>query len=404
MAVYECANCGHEPNDKQDKYLSRCASCRIEFYCDKKCQREHWPAHKPDCKNPNWRMKYRYKGEKREKEKKRRRAEQHERDIKIVETTGETRTAFNTRIYLQPPADPTPGSFHRRARKRRGKPIAYRHPIIKGKRVLRLKADKNLLDPSKFVDRIAQIEFASRSPLTDSEIEIIANADPKFRSGIRVFIAGDAQLKKDSVALEVTNASVKRLCQACPSLQVLKLRSTLNLGTRASPKIILNCPDIESITITAKRGSKTELTEFLNELIDKDYRTKLKFCEFRGVKLDPDHVNFLGFLTKVPKQKPQAEAGESEWEDESDDEARKKRLENSRAVKRAGQISAMRDILGREPFEGEEPEDFFGDLGLALEDPDSDGIDDEEHRQIMSVMHQLKDLDLYGEEDMRDLW
>ena len=38
-----CGNCG-------DGGLKACTSCRLVKYCDRDCQRRHWPTHKSDCK------------------------------------------------------------------------------------------------------------------------------------------------------------------------------------------------------------------------------------------------------------------------------------------------------------------------------------------------------------------
>ncbi|GAA5915641.1 hypothetical protein JCM6882_002371 [Rhodosporidiobolus microsporus] len=42
-----CGNCG-EPRLPKD--LSRCGGCKSVFYCDRKCQVEHWKYHKAACK------------------------------------------------------------------------------------------------------------------------------------------------------------------------------------------------------------------------------------------------------------------------------------------------------------------------------------------------------------------
>jgi hypothetical protein len=32
---------------------SRCSRCHLVHYCNRKCQRAHWKAHKPRCKSAN---------------------------------------------------------------------------------------------------------------------------------------------------------------------------------------------------------------------------------------------------------------------------------------------------------------------------------------------------------------
>ena len=50
MAVStECVVCS-----KTDTTLSSCARCKTTSYCSKGCQAKHWPAHKQDCKRPNY--------------------------------------------------------------------------------------------------------------------------------------------------------------------------------------------------------------------------------------------------------------------------------------------------------------------------------------------------------------
>mmetsp|Transcript_21962 Transcript_21962/g.31543 ORF Transcript_21962/g.31543 Transcript_21962/m.31543 type:complete len:170 (-) Transcript_21962:132-641(-) len=39
-----CFNCGK--NDAR----SACSKCTVARYCDRECQRNHWPSHKADCK------------------------------------------------------------------------------------------------------------------------------------------------------------------------------------------------------------------------------------------------------------------------------------------------------------------------------------------------------------------
>ena len=44
--VHECHNCGKAQS--QQKLV--CAQCNLTFYCNRACQRKHWPTHKPFCK------------------------------------------------------------------------------------------------------------------------------------------------------------------------------------------------------------------------------------------------------------------------------------------------------------------------------------------------------------------
>ena len=41
-----CQHCGKV----QDQQKLVCARCNVTFYCNKACQRKHWPHHKPACK------------------------------------------------------------------------------------------------------------------------------------------------------------------------------------------------------------------------------------------------------------------------------------------------------------------------------------------------------------------
>ena len=43
--VHTCAECGirREP-------MQVCSQCRVARYCGVACQRAHWPAHKPECR------------------------------------------------------------------------------------------------------------------------------------------------------------------------------------------------------------------------------------------------------------------------------------------------------------------------------------------------------------------
>jgi len=42
---HDCAACG-----KRAQGLSNCGGCKSARYCDEVCAKNHWKAHKPDCK------------------------------------------------------------------------------------------------------------------------------------------------------------------------------------------------------------------------------------------------------------------------------------------------------------------------------------------------------------------
>ena len=43
-----CAGCGKAAAATAS--LLRCSRCRAAQYCDKDCQRQHWPQHKRECR------------------------------------------------------------------------------------------------------------------------------------------------------------------------------------------------------------------------------------------------------------------------------------------------------------------------------------------------------------------
>jgi len=45
-----CASCGIAANDDDDVKLKKCGACNLVRYCGVKCQREHRPQHKRECK------------------------------------------------------------------------------------------------------------------------------------------------------------------------------------------------------------------------------------------------------------------------------------------------------------------------------------------------------------------
>merc|ERR1719453_487595 len=42
--IPKCAQCGKKVVGK-----TQCGKCKSVFYCDRSCQRSHWPKHKGDC-------------------------------------------------------------------------------------------------------------------------------------------------------------------------------------------------------------------------------------------------------------------------------------------------------------------------------------------------------------------
>ncbi|KIL70459.1 hypothetical protein M378DRAFT_156600 [Amanita muscaria Koide BX008] len=45
-----CAKCNLNPEDWTSEKLKLCSKCRTVYYCNKECQNNHWPIHKPMCK------------------------------------------------------------------------------------------------------------------------------------------------------------------------------------------------------------------------------------------------------------------------------------------------------------------------------------------------------------------
>ncbi|KAI0485045.1 hypothetical protein GGR56DRAFT_616637 [Xylariaceae sp. FL0804] len=414
---YECDNCGNEPEIQANHpSLSRCAGCHITFYCGRDCQKEDWPDHKTKCKDPKWRKVNAALKEEKNAVAQKWLDEKREWADAIVETTGETRAVWHDRVEAQPPFDATSAAFYKRARLRKKKPIAYRQPVVPLDQVLRF-GDKDPLDVAKLVKGISQLEL---SRLDDSDAEKIANAPLEFRSGLRILIAGapsgNSSRATTESGVQITDAGVKKLCEACSNLEVVKLMKVRNLGQRAFPGIVLNCPNIEAITIRALkgRGRSIAAVDFLDDLADTEYRTKLRYLEFRNIP--GEHDGTLGFLTKarpalevvsepvgepavlirdwhsIPLSRipPQAaEAGDSDWEDEESDEEgkREKRKQNARDITCFGRQMSMAEALGR-PLNEFEKEQISYEL-LTEESTDEDGISDGEYRTIMNMMAKL---------------
>jgi hypothetical protein len=300
--AYQCSYCQDtppfEPADEKPQFLLCRGGCNINYYCDRSCQKDDWPDHKAQCKDPEWRAANKKYGDAKAKEATRRREERDKVQNAIVEITGETCFASNQRVALQEAHDATWDAFERRVKKRKGKPIEYRHPVFGDDQVLRF--DNSNVDIGQIAPGILQIKFAPELSLAklavcpcelvtllthgSSRVDMLTKADRDLRLGGRAFIAGDMN---PAHALQITDAGVKSLCQAFPNLEVMRLYSTKELAGRAFPEIHLNCANIEAVTITATRQNKTanlDDPEILQDLVDKEYRAKLRYLEFRGVR------------------------------------------------------------------------------------------------------------------------
>lgn len=44
-----CSNCMVKERDDEEKF-KKCARCKVNYYCSRKCQKAHWPVHKHQCK------------------------------------------------------------------------------------------------------------------------------------------------------------------------------------------------------------------------------------------------------------------------------------------------------------------------------------------------------------------
>ena len=47
-AQFKCAHC-----DTTSEKMQRCSRCQFAHYCNRECQRAHWPQHKLQCNNPH---------------------------------------------------------------------------------------------------------------------------------------------------------------------------------------------------------------------------------------------------------------------------------------------------------------------------------------------------------------
>jgi hypothetical protein len=182
-------------------------------------------------------------------------------------------------------------------------------------------------------------------------------ADRDLRLGVRAFVAGDMN---PAHALQITDAGVKDLCRPFPNLEVIRLYSTKALAGRAFPEILLNCANIEAVTITAIRQNKTanlDDPEILQDLVDKEYRAKLRYKNNRWFAFlttrrpslevvfeDRDGTRMIRDmestpLSRVPPQSENATEGNPE-----DDERQGKR-DNARALKR--RLNAVSNAMDR---------------------------------------------------------
>lgn len=72
-----CSTCGQETN----KDLKKCSKCKMAQYCDKRCQRLHWPIHKKFCDK----LSLEYKSQEKKLEEERRREEEEKEKSKANE-------------------------------------------------------------------------------------------------------------------------------------------------------------------------------------------------------------------------------------------------------------------------------------------------------------------------------
>lgn len=135
-----------------------------------------------------------------------------------------------------------------------------------------------------------------------SQIDALANVDPRTREGIWRFIAGDENRLEPDIPLDITDAGVKKLCQALPNLRVIHLLSTRSLSSGALPEILLTCDNIESVVITAalRVGGKAIIDEpfgIIEKLHDLEWRQSLRYLEFRGFRYK--RMPLLMTLTRI---------------------------------------------------------------------------------------------------------
>jgi hypothetical protein len=134
------------------------------------------------------------------------------------------------------------------------------------------------------------------------------------------------------------------------------------------PEILLNCANIEVVTITAIRQNKTanlDDPELLQDLVDKEYRAKLRYLEFREVRYknnrwfaflttrrpslevvfeDRDGTRMIRDMESTPLSRvpPQSE---NATEGNPDDDERQGKRDNARALKR--RLNAVSNAMDR---------------------------------------------------------
>ncbi|RAR10227.1 hypothetical protein DDE83_005189 [Stemphylium lycopersici] len=207
----------------------------------------------------------------------------------------EIKRAWDARLEAQPVSNESWGAFQRCAKQRKGRPIEYQPPSIPADKTLHVH-NSTPLDISGTPQQ--KIVFAPDFNVDDAYIDEMVKTDSKFRDMLRIFIAGDPERVK---AIEISDAGVEKLLKGFPNLEIITLHGTRKLTRVAFPIILKSCPKIEAVTISVVKGQtskRTRLNSTLDWLMDKDFVTKLRYLEFRGVYLSPGHYNFLEFLTK----------------------------------------------------------------------------------------------------------
>lgn len=51
--ILGCGNC-HAMKGPDGGQLLHCKRCRLQYYCSRQCQKQHWKLHKPDCKEKSY--------------------------------------------------------------------------------------------------------------------------------------------------------------------------------------------------------------------------------------------------------------------------------------------------------------------------------------------------------------
>ncbi|KAF2682190.1 hypothetical protein K458DRAFT_433160 [Lentithecium fluviatile CBS 122367] len=148
--------------------------------------------------------------------------------------------------------------------RRQGKPLQYaEHPLTENQ--LLLVNASNALDRSRMIldNTIQHLLLAPGVAADASTIDVVANAGAGFRHGLRSFVAGD---RGRTFTIDITDAGVEKLVQACPNLTTVILHGTHNLRDKALPGILKRCADIETVTLTVAKqrvSKRTRLTGFI---------------------------------------------------------------------------------------------------------------------------------------------